>query len=76
VGGLISTSSKKIGHQRWQLVFYVCLQTACVGAMSTSTIDNPAKSIVLTFFVSLTVTLIMMNCFVLIGFGIHNQADM
>jgi hypothetical protein len=44
--------------------------------MATSSIDNPAKSIVLTFFVSLTVTIIMMNCFVLIGFGIHNQEDM
>jgi hypothetical protein len=44
--------------------------------MSTATIDNPAKSVILTFFISLTTTLIMMNCFVLIGFGIVYQEDM
>lgn len=43
--------------------------------MASATIDNPVKSIILTFIISLTVTLIMMNCFVLIGFGIVYQED-
>ena len=69
------TGSKRLGHQRWQIVFCAALQTVCVGAMASSTIDNPVKSIILTFIISLTVTLIMMNCFVLIGFGIVYQED-
>lgn len=76
VGGIIVLFSKKIGHQRWQIVFYIALQTSSVGALSTTTIDNPAKAIVLTFLVSMTTCLIMLNCFVLVGFGIVDQNDM
>jgi hypothetical protein len=75
IGGILVTGSKRLGHQRWQIVFCAALQTGCVGAMASATIDNPVKSIILTFIISLTVTLIMMNCFVLIGFGIVYQED-
>lgn len=76
VGGVYVVCTAKLGHQRWQIVGAILVQTSCVGAMSTATIDDPAKSVFLTFFVSLCVTIIMMNCFVLIGFGISNQDDM
>lgn len=76
VGGLAVLGSKRLGHQRWQIVFYIALQTACVGALSTSTIDNPVKSVVLTVIVSMTTALVMLNCFVLVGFGIVDQNDM
>lgn len=48
LGGIIVTFSRYIGHQRWQIFFAVALQCACVGAMSTATMDNPVKSIILT----------------------------
>jgi hypothetical protein len=76
VGGILITGSKRLGHQKWQVFGAIALQTACVGALSTTTIDNPAKSAILTFFVSLTVTIIMLNCFVLVGFGVLDQSDM
>lgn len=76
VGGLAVLGSKKLGHQRWQIVFFIALQTGCVGALSTSTIDNPVKSIILTVIVSMTTALVMLNCFVLVGFGIVDQNDM
>lgn len=75
VGGIIVAFSKKIGHQRWQLVVAVALQTACVGAMSTATMDNPAKSIVLTFIISMTTSVNLLNGMVLVGFGIVYQED-
>lgn len=76
VGGIIVACSKYIGHQRWQLVFAVALQTACVGAMSTATLDNPVKSIILTFFISATTSVNLLNGMVLVGFGIVYQEDM
>ncbi|KAK7402700.1 hypothetical protein QQX98_011564 [Neonectria punicea] len=75
LGGLAVLGSKRLGHQRWQIVFYIALQTACVGALSTSTIDNPVKSVILTVIVSMTTALVMLNCFVLVGFGIVDQND-
>ena len=67
--------SKKIGHQRWQVTGAVALQTACVGAMSTATLDNPVKSIILTFFISLCTSINLLNGMVLVGFGIVYQED-
>lgn len=64
-----------IGHQRWQILFAIALQTACVGAMSTATIDNPLQSIILTVFVSLCTSLVILNSLVLVGFGIEDQND-
>ncbi|KAF2837083.1 MFS general substrate transporter [Patellaria atrata CBS 101060] len=75
LGGIIIVGSKKLGHQRWQVFGAVALQTACVGALSTATLDNPTKSIILTFFVSLCTSLVILNSLVLIGFGIVYQED-
>ncbi|KAH7126113.1 fungal trichothecene efflux pump [Dactylonectria macrodidyma] len=75
LGGIAVLFSKKLGHQRWQIVFFIALQTGCVGALSTSTIENPVKSIILTVIVSMTTALVMLNCFVLVGFGIVDQND-
>jgi hypothetical protein len=75
IGGIIVACSKYIGHQRWQLVFAVALQTACVGAMSTATLDNPTKSIILTCIISLTTSVNLLNGMVLVGFGIVYQED-
>jgi Fungal trichothecene efflux pump (TRI12) len=67
--------SKRIGYQRWQIFFAIALQTACVGAMSTATLDNPVKSIVLTCIISCCTSLVILNSLVLIGFGIVYQED-
>ena len=68
--------SKIIGHQRWQVFFAIALQTAGVGAMSTATLDNPVKSIILTVIISMCTSLVILNCLVLVGFGIVRQSDM
>jgi hypothetical protein len=75
LGGLWITQSKRIGHQRWQIFFAIALQTACVGAMSTATLTNPAKSIVLTVIISMCTSLVILNSLVIIGFGILYQED-
>ncbi|KAF2195147.1 MFS general substrate transporter [Zopfia rhizophila CBS 207.26] len=75
IGGIVVAFSKKIGHQRWQVTLAVALQTACVGAMSTATLDNPVKSIILTFFISLCTSINILNGMVLVGFGIVYQED-
>lgn len=56
-------------------MFAVALQTACVGAMSTASMDNPAKSIVLTCIISVTTSVNLLNGMVLVGFGIVYQED-
>ncbi|USP80017.1 hypothetical protein yc1106_07291 [Curvularia clavata] len=75
IGGIIVAFSKYIGHQRWVIVFAVALQTACVGAMSTSTMDNPTKSIILTVIISTCTSVNLLNGMVLVGFGIVYQED-
>ncbi|CAK7235600.1 hypothetical protein SBRCBS47491_009351 [Sporothrix bragantina] len=75
VGGILVVFSKRIGHQRWQVFFAVSLQTACIGIMSTCTLDNAPKSIVLSFFISVCATINILNCMILIGFGIIYQED-
>ncbi|KAF2477736.1 MFS general substrate transporter [Lindgomyces ingoldianus] len=75
IGGIVVAFSKKIGHQRWQVFGAVALQTACVGAMSAATLDNPVRSIILTFFISLCTSINLLNGMVLVGFGIVYQED-
>lgn len=75
IGGIIVAFSKVIGHQRWVIMFAVALQTACVGAMATSTMDNPAKSIILTVIISTCTSVNLLNGMVLVGFGIVYQED-
>ncbi|EUC29242.1 hypothetical protein COCCADRAFT_8533 [Bipolaris zeicola 26-R-13] len=75
IGGIIVAFSKLIGHQRWVIMFAVALQTACVGAMSTSTMENPVKSIVLTVIISTCTSVNLLNGMVLVGFGIIYQKD-
>lgn len=53
----------------------IALQTACVGAMSTASIDSPAKSAILTVIISFTTSVVILNGMVLVGFGIVNQDD-
>ncbi|KAH4922817.1 hypothetical protein HBI55_021690 [Parastagonospora nodorum] len=75
IGGIIVAFSKVIGHQRWVIMFAVALQTACVGAMATSTMDNPVKSIILTVIISTCTSVNLLNGMVLVGFGIVYQED-
>ena len=75
IGGIIVSFSKYIGHQRWQVMFAVALQTACVGAMSTARINTPAQSIVLTCIISACTSVNILNGMVLVGFGIVYQED-
>ncbi|KAF9885144.1 hypothetical protein FE257_000670 [Aspergillus nanangensis] len=75
LGGIVVAFSKKIGHQRWQVFFAVALQTSCAGAMSTATMDNAVKSIILTVIISMTSSLVILNGMVLVGFGIVYQED-
>ncbi|KAH7390734.1 fungal trichothecene efflux pump [Pyrenochaeta sp. MPI-SDFR-AT-0127] len=75
IGGIIVAFSKVIGHQRWVIMFAVALQTACVGAMATSTMENPAKAIILTVIISTCTSVNLLNGMVLVGFGIVYQED-
>ncbi|KAF2667141.1 MFS general substrate transporter [Microthyrium microscopicum] len=74
-GGIIIMFSKKIGHQRWQVFFSIALQTACIGAMSTASVENHAKSIILSVIISMCTSLVILNCLVMVGFGIVYQED-
>ena len=75
IGGIVMCFSKKIGHQRWQVFAAIALQTACVGAMSTATMDSPVQSIILTVIISFCTSMVILNCLVTIGFGILDQND-
>lgn len=69
-------ASHYVGHQRWQIVFWVCVQTACVGALSSSTLDNPTRSIVLVVIVAISVAPAQLITIVMLCFGLEDQNDM
>lgn len=75
IGGLFVIGSHKIGHHRWLLVIAVALQTACVGAMATSTLGNPTRSIILTVIISGCNPPCQLFTMVMICFGLEDQAD-
>ncbi|KAJ4375305.1 hypothetical protein N0V83_002391 [Neocucurbitaria cava] len=50
-------------------------RSACVGAMSTASMDNPVKSIILTVIISTCTSVNLLNGMVLVGFGIVYQED-
>jgi len=75
IGGICICFSKMVGHQRWQILFSIALQTACVGAMSTATIENNVQSIILTVIISFCTSMVILNSLVLVGFGIVDQND-
>jgi hypothetical protein len=61
VGGIWVVATHKFKYQRLQILGAIIVQTTCVGVLSTTTIDNPVKSVILTCLVSFCVTIIMMN---------------
>jgi hypothetical protein len=76
VGGFLIIASKVIGHQRWFLLFMLVLQTSCVGALASASMENPTKSIMLTVIVSMCTAPAQLLSMVMIGFGIEDQRDM
>jgi len=76
VGGILITLSAKVGHQRWQIVFFMLLQTACVGAMATSTIETPIRSFILVTTISVYTAPSQLVTIVMIMFGLEDQNDM
>lgn len=75
LGGVFMCFSKKIGYQRWQVFGAIAVQTACVGGLTKTSIDNPAAACVLNMIVSLCTSIVILNCLVTITFGIVNQDD-
>jgi len=68
--------SAKVGHQRWQIVFFMLVQTACVGAMATSTIETPVRSFILVCIISICTAPSQLVTIVMIMFGLEDQNDM
>ncbi|KAH6670783.1 fungal trichothecene efflux pump [Halenospora varia] len=75
IGGVMIMISQRIGHQRWQIVFWVCVQTACVGTLSTSTPETPIRSIILIVIVAISVAPAQLVTIVMLCFGLENQND-
>jgi hypothetical protein len=65
----------RLGSEKWQLVSYMTIQTAVVGAMASSG-RNKAQAIVLVV-ITLTVNIPMsvLN-FAMVSLGLENQMDM
>ncbi|KAF2496742.1 MFS general substrate transporter [Lophium mytilinum] len=74
-GGIWLMSSKKIGHQRWQVTFAIILQTTFCGAMASATLDNHVKSIIFLFIIALCVPPTQLVPIVMLSYGIEDQND-
>lgn len=65
----------RIGHEKWQLVAYMTLQTAVVGAMASDG-RNKAQAIVLVLITStVNIPMTVVN-FGVVSLGLEDQLDM
>jgi hypothetical protein len=65
----------RIGHEKWQLVAYMTIQTAVVGSMSTAG-RNKAEAIALVIIALwVNIPMSVLN-FAMVSLGLQNQEDM
>ena len=65
----------RIGHEKWQLVAYMTIQTAMVGAMASDG-RNKAQAIVLVLITQIVNIPMTVVNFGMVSLGLKNQVDM
>ncbi|KAL4937888.1 hypothetical protein BDV06DRAFT_226516 [Aspergillus oleicola] len=74
-GILILTIVPMAGHERWQMIGYLTVQTAMIGTMGSVGIHDKGQAIATIIIVAITVTPPQYLAFGMISLGLDSQAD-
>lgn len=66
----------RVNHERWQLVVFMCLQTALIGSLASVGIHDKAQAIVTIILGSATVTPPQLVTFTMLSLNLKDQNDM
>lgn len=66
----------RLGHEKWQIIFFICIQTAFIGALSTVGVDEKGKAIALVFIMACCINQPLYMLFAMVSFNLVDQADM
>ncbi|ETN39002.1 uncharacterized protein HMPREF1541_07044 [Cyphellophora europaea CBS 101466] len=66
----------RIGHEKWQIMFFVCVQTVLIGCLSSVQVDQKAKAIALVFIMSCFINQALYLLFGMVSLNIKDQGDM
>lgn len=76
-GGLIMVFiCSRIGHEKWQLVFFMIAQTALIGSLASVGINDAVQAVVTIIIGAATVTTPQLISFTMLSLGLEDQTDM
>lgn len=77
LGGIIVlTIVPKAGHERWQLVGFLVIQTAMIGSMSTVGVNDKAQAIASVIIISMNITPPLYLVYGMSSLNLEDQTDM
>ncbi|KAL3430347.1 fungal trichothecene efflux pump [Aspergillus tetrazonus] len=74
-GTMIITIVPKAGHERWQMIGFLVVQTAMIGSLGSVGVDDKAQAIATIIIVAATVTPPQFLAFGMISLALDSQAD-
>jgi hypothetical protein len=75
-GIFVLTIVPRLGHERWQLIGFLVVQTGMIGSMGSVGVDDKAQAIATIIIVAASVTPPQYLAFGMISLGLENQDDM
>ncbi|KAK3114960.1 hypothetical protein LTR53_006186 [Teratosphaeriaceae sp. CCFEE 6253] len=66
---------QRVGHERWQQVGFMVLQTALIGSLASVGLDDRVQAIITIIILATTITPPQLLAFVMISMGIDDQVD-
>ncbi|KAK5943976.1 hypothetical protein PMZ80_003257 [Knufia obscura] len=65
----------RIGHEKWQILAFVCLQTIFIGCLSSVEVNQKAKAIALVFAMSCFINQALYLLFGMVSLNLEEQGD-
>ncbi|KAF2634970.1 MFS general substrate transporter, partial [Massarina eburnea CBS 473.64] len=72
-GLILAFVCARIGHERWQLVAFMTIETILIGSLSTLTLDSRIQAIATLPFLSISISLPQLMSFAMIGLGLGEE---
>jgi energy-converting hydrogenase Eha subunit G len=66
----------QVGNERWQLVVFMCVETALIGSLASVGLDDKTQAIVTIVALSSTVTPPQLLSFTMLSLSLEDQSDM
>lgn len=75
-GTMVITIVPRCGHERWQMIGFLVVQTGMIGSMGSVGVHDKAQAIATIIIVAATVTPPQFLAFGMMSLGLESQADM